>query len=79
MFTVRIDWNSKQPTLHSVYSCDHYLVSEEFTEEKGTCLALYLDDTKHHIKLTDHAVAFVMNANGKTVDTIRIPSNWVTP
>jgi len=78
MFTVRIDSGPSPQTSRSVYECHRYTVA---MGDGGHTAALHLyreanlDAVPVPVTLKDGGIAYVMNAQGITVDVVRTAVN----
>lgn len=76
MFTVRIDSGPSPQTSRSVFECYRYTVAMG-DGGHSAALHLYLEPNSdaHPVMLKDGGIAYVMNAQGITVDVVRTAVN----
>ena len=69
---VRVNWNSLEGNSYHVYEAHDYFVKHHLHNADGKFSAeLWLDTDKHHFCLSGGDEAYIMNNDGKTIDTIR--------
>ena len=66
---IRVDWVNVGHKLYHVYEASDYFVEPSDSTESQ--VRLVLDNGKHDMLLSGGDVAWIMNNDGKTIDTIR--------
>ena len=69
---LKVVWNREDMPDYTMISCSSYIVRREVKKDNKVFLHIMTENPEHTVCVSGNAVVFVMNENGKTIDTLHV-------